>query len=236
MLDQLIDIARGPLLILALLVMAGGLLRAAILQAWELGWAYSRAGDQVVSWPVLARRTLSWLLPWRYWGPEARRLYNVISLVFHVGVILVPLFLAGHVAIWQQTLGVGWTSLPPLAADVLTVLTVLAIVGLLIGRRVNSGTRELSKAQDWLLPMLCALPFITGFLVAHPLWSPVDPRMVYLLHLLSAELLLVLVPFTKLVHMVLFWSNRVSGELGWRFAPGAGERIRATLHKEGQGV
>ena len=236
MLDQLIDIARGPLLILSLLLMAVGLLRAAILQAWELGWAYSRAGDQVVSWPVIARRTLAWLLPWRYWGPEARRLYNVTSLVFHVGVILVPLFLAGHVAIWHQELGIRWASLPPLAADILTVLTILAAVGLIIGRAAHSGSREMSKTQDWLLPALCALPFLAGFLVAHPQWSPVDPRLAYLLHLLSAELLLILIPFTKLVHMVLFWSNRVSGELGWRFVPGAGERIRATLRKEGQGV
>jgi nitrate reductase gamma subunit len=77
---------------------------------------------------------------------------------------------------------------------------------------------------------------LSGFLVAHPRWSPIDPRLVYLLHLLSAELLLVLVPFTKLVHMVLFWTNRTTAEIGWRFAPGAGERIRMTLHKEGHGV
>ena len=236
MLDSWIDIARGPLLILSLLVMAVGLLRVAILQAWELGWAYSRAGDQVVSWPVIAKRTLSWLLPWRYWGPEARRLYNVISLVFHVGIILVPLFLAGHVAIVYQELGLRWASLPPLAADILTVLTILAVVGLLIGRAAHSGTRVLSKTEDWLLPVLCVVPFLLGFLVAHPQWSPIDPRVAYLLHLLSAELLLILVPFTKLSHMVLFWSNRATGELGWRFAPGAGARIRATLHKEGQGV
>jgi nitrate reductase gamma subunit len=236
MVDQLTEIARGPLLTLSLLVMVAGLLRAALLQFWELGWAYSRAGDQVVSWPVIVRRTLAWLLPWRYWGKESRRAYNLVSLVFHVGIIVVPLFLAGHVAIWRQELGIGWASLPPLAADVLTLLTLGAVVGLLVGRWANEGSRELSKAQDWLIPLLCALPMLSGFFVAHPLWSPVAPRLSYLIHLLSAELLLVLVPFTKLVHMVLFWSNRTTAEIGWRFTPGAGERIRATLHKEGQGV
>jgi nitrate reductase gamma subunit len=163
-------------------------------------------------------------------------LYNLISLIFHVGIIAVPLFLAGHVAIWERELGLRWFTLPPLAADVLTVLTMVAIVGLLIGRGVNTGSRVLSKGQDWLLPILCLVPFLTGFLVAHPRFSPIDVQVVYLLHLLSAELLLILVPFTKLVHIVLFWSNRAASEFGWRFVPGAGAQVRVTLGKEGQGV
>jgi len=236
MLEQLTDLARGPLLKLSLLVMAAGLLRVMFLQIWELGWAYNRAGDQVVSWPVIVRRTLAWLLPWRYWGPEARRLYNLTSFVFHVGIIAVPVFLAGHVALWQQELGLRWFTLPPTVADVLTVVTVAALFGMLLGRGINTGSRLLSKRQDWIMPILCMLPFVTGFLVAHPRFSPVDAQVVYLLHLLSAELLLILVPFTKLVHVVLFWSNRASSEFGWRFAPGAGARVRATLGKEGQGV
>lgn len=236
MLEQLTDLARGPLLKLSLLVMAAGLLRVGLLQIWELGWAYGRAGDQVVSWPVIIKRSLAWLLPWRYWGPESRRLYNLTSFVFHVGIIAVPLCLAGHVALWQQELGVSWFALSPVVADLLTVLTVVALAGLLVGRAVNAGSRTLSKRQDWLIPILCMLPFVTGFLVAHPRFSPIDVQVVYLLHMLSAELLLILVPFTKLVHIVLFWSNRVSSEFGWRFAPGAGEQVRATLGKEGQGV
>jgi len=235
-LEQWTDLARGPLLKLSLLVMSAGLLRAVALQAWEFGRAFRRAGDPVVAWPTVIRRNLAWLLPWRYLGREARRLYNLTSLVFHVGIILVPLFLAGHVAIWQQELGLHWFTLAPLAADVMTVLVVAAVIGLLFGRGMNDGARTLSKAQDWLLPLLCALPFLTGFFVAHPRFSPVDPQVLYLLHLLSAELLLILMPFTKLVHVVLFWSNQASTELGWRFTPGAGERVRATLGKEGQGV
>ena len=236
MLEPLTHLARGPLLKLSLLVMVAGLFRAAVLQVWELGWAYGRAGDQVMSWPEIAKRTLAWLLPWRYWGSEGRPVYNIISFVFHIGIITIPLFLAGHVAIWEQELGIKWWTLSPRWADALTVLTVLAIVGLLIGRGVNTGSRALSKAQDWMIPLLCMLPFLSGFLVVHPRFSPIDPQVVYLVHLLSAELLLILVPFTKLVHIVLFWSNRTSSEFGWRFAPGAGERVRATLGKEGQGV
>jgi nitrate reductase gamma subunit len=236
MLEQLTELARGPLLALSLLVMAVGLLRALVLAFWELGVGYSKAGDQVFTWPVIIRRSLEWLLPWRYLAREQRKLYNLTSLVFHVGIILVPVFLAGHVALWREELGVGWITLPPLAADVLTWTTMIAIVLLLIGRGTHSGARAISKAQDWLLPILCFVPFASGFMVAHPAWSPMSPQVTYLVHMLSAELLLILVPFTKLVHIVLFWVGRTSTELGWRFTPGAGHRVRQVLGKEGQGV
>lgn len=236
MIETLTDLARGPLLKLSLLIMAAGLLRAFVLQIWELGSAWGRAGDQVVPWPAVIKRSLVWLLPWRYLGPEARRLYNFTSFVFHVGIILVPVGLAGHVALWEEGLGIAWITLPPVVADWLTVLTIVAILGLLIGRSANEGSRKLSKAQDWILPVLCLLPFISGFLTAHPRFSPVNWPLVYLVHLLSGELLLILVPFTKLVHIVLFWSNRSSSEFGWRFSPGSGERVRATLGREAHGV
>ncbi len=58
----------------------------------------------------------------------------------------------------------------------------------------------------------------------------------YLTHMLSGEALLLAVPFSKLQHIVLFWTTQASTELGWRFTPGAGERVRVSLGKQGQGI
>jgi hypothetical protein len=55
-------------------------------------------------------------------------------------------------------------------------------------------------------------------------------------HVLSAELLLILIPFTKLAHAALFPFTRASWEMGWHFVPGAGERVRIALGKEGEPV
>ena len=236
MLESWISLARGPLLRLALLVMVLGLLRQVVIQIWEIGWAFHRAGDQVVGWRVVIWRNLEWLLPWRYLQRKERRLYNFTSFIFHVGVIAIPVFLAGHVAIWREAFGISWWSLPQDLADWLAVLTVVAAFGLLVGRMLNEASRRISKFQDWCLPLLCAVPFISGMWVAHPLWNPFNAQVVYLSHLLSAELLLILVPFSKLVHIVLFWVSQTSTELGWRFPPGSGERVRATLGKESEGV
>ncbi len=236
MLTTLTEFARGPLLKLSLLVMTLGLLRVLVLQVLQMVRAYRLAGDKYVSWGLVMRRNLEWLLPWRYLKRESRRSYNVVSLVFHVGIIVVPLFLAGHIAIWKLELGISWPALPEKVADVMTIVTAVALVALLVGRMSNTASRGLSKTQDWVLPVLCFIPFVTGFLVSNPTYSPFDAQVMYLLHLLSAEVLLMLVPFTKLVHMVLFWTSQSSSELGWRFTPGAGHRVRATLGKEGEPV
>ncbi len=234
--DTWIAVARGPLLKIALLTMLLGLARQILLQMWEIAWAFRRAGDQVVPWKLAIRRNLEWLIPWRYLRRRERITYNFISFLFHVGIISVPVFLAGHVAIWRESLGVAWWTLPPRLADWLTVMTVATALALLLMRLGHGASRQLSQLQDWLLPVLCAVPCITGFFVAHPLISPIGPQLMYLLHLLSAEFLLVVVPFSKLVHMVLFWVSQTSTELGWRFPPGSGERVRATLGKGEEGV
>ncbi|HSK10208.1 MAG TPA: hypothetical protein VK911_11590 [Vicinamibacterales bacterium] len=236
MLDALLDLATGPLLRLSLIVMTVGLARVLLLQVVELALARSRAGDPVVPWRLVARRGLAWVLPWRALQRAERVPYNLASLVFHAGVILVPLFFAGHTAIWGARLGIRLPSLPAPVADGLSLVTVAALAWLLGSRAAMRASRRLSHAQDWWLPVLFLAVFLSGLGAAHPAWSPIDARALYLGHVLAAEVLLVLVPFSKLQHLVLFWTGQASTELGWRFPPGAGERVRLSLGKQGQGV
>jgi nitrate reductase gamma subunit len=107
---------------------------------------------------------------------------------------------------------------------------------LVVSRAATRASRRLSEAQDCALPVLVLVVFLAGLGVAHPTWSPVNARALYLAHLLAGEALLVSVPFSKLQHIVLFWTSQASTELGWRFSPGAGERVRLSLGKQGQGV
>ncbi len=158
------------------------------------------------------------------------------SVVFHAGMLLVPLFLAGHVELVRKGLGVAWPSLGPGAADVLTLAAIAALVALVVLRLASRASRFLSTFQDWFLLVLCGTAFLSGYVVAHPAGNPLPFTLVYIVHLLSAELLLVLVPFSKLGHVVLFPLTRASWEMGWHFVPGAGERIRCALGKEGEPV
>jgi nitrate reductase gamma subunit len=78
--------------------------------------------------------------------------------------------------------------------------------------------------MDYVLLVVVILPFVSGYLALHPRVNPFPWEAMMLTHLLSAELLFVLVPFTKLAHVVLFFFDRISA-VHWQLRPGAGDRI-----------
>jgi hypothetical protein len=83
--------------------------------------------------------------------------------------------------------------------------------------------------MDYLLLLLILVPFVSGYLASHPGVNPFRWDVTMLLHILSAELLFVAVPFTKLAHVVLFPFDRLSA-VHWQLQPGAGEKVAAALY------
>ena len=79
-----------------------------------------------------------------------------------------------------------------------------------------------------MLLVLLILPFLSGYLASHPGVNPFPWQAMMLTHLLSAELLFVVVPFTKLAHVVLFFFDRIS-PVHWQLRPGAGDKIAEAL-------
>ena len=75
------------------------------------------------------------------------------------------------------------------------------------------------------------LPFVFGYFAGHPNVNPFSWQMAMLLHLLSAEALFVVIPFTKLSHIVLYFFDRLSA-LHWQLKPGAGDKVAAALFGE----
>ncbi len=233
--ESFLTFCRGPLLLLAFSVFFLGAARQVALTFVELGRAYRRAGDQAVNLKFIFKRSLGWIIPVN--GLRGTRwVYTAASVVFHAGMLLVPLFLAGHIELIRKGVGLAWPSLGPGAADALTLATMAALLALFVLRVASRASRFLSTFQDWFLLALCMAAFLTGYGVAHPLANPLPFTFVYIVHLLSAELLLVLVPFSKLGHVILFPLTRASWEMGWHFVPGAGDRIRIALGKEGEPV
>ena len=73
-------------------------------------------------------------------------------------------------------------------------------------------------------------------LVMHPAWNPFPADPTLLVHVLSADLLLFLVPLTKLSHMILFPLTQLVSELAWHWPSDAGSRVAVTLGKEGERI
>jgi hypothetical protein len=65
-------------------------------------------------------------------------------------------------------------------------------------------------------------------MAAHPSLNPFPWYWTMLMHMLSAELLFLLVPVTKLAHVVLYPFDRVSA-IHWQLRPGAGDRVAEAL-------
>jgi nitrate reductase gamma subunit len=222
-----LEFARGPLFAFSFLVMSIGLGRHLVLQIHGL---VIRKGRRLkrVPWGRVASDSLGWALPVRHLI-RGTIVVSAASFLFHVGAILVPLFLESHVVLWEAFLGVNLPFLGPRTADLLTLLTVSCAVVLLGYRALIPCARELSRPSDYVLLILILVPFVSGYAAAHPAVNPLPWRSMMLIHLLSADLLLVLLPFTKLSHIVLFAFDRLS-EVHWQLRPGAGERVAEALY------
>lgn len=227
-----IAFGRGPLFRLAFSLMVLGLLRVVLLTVIGIVEAYRRNSDRIVPWKAIARQTLGWLVPvQKLWG--ARPVYSAVSVLFHVGLLVVPLFLAAHVRLWRDTLGFAWPGLGRKPADYLTLLAIAGAIGLFCGRAFCRSARALSRLQDYVWPLLLAFPFVTGYLCSHAALAPRAYQALMLVHVYAADLILAMIPFTKIAHCVLTPFSQAVTAVAWKFVPGAGERVAATLGYSG---
>jgi len=226
--------ATGPLFWTALAFMILGLIRHVGLTLWEGAKAYHRAGDKKIPVGNVVISTLRWLAP--VGRLRNRWLFSLTTLLFHTGVILVPLFLAGHIQLWKEGVGLSWPALPNGVATTLTWVVIVTALAVVIQRVGAKDSRALSRFQDYALPLVIVLPFLSGFLVMHPAWSPFSRDPTLLVHVLSAGLLIFLVPLTKLSHMILLPFTQLVSELAWHFPPDAGRRVGVSLGKENEPV
>jgi nitrate reductase gamma subunit len=234
MIESWIDLARGPLFRVSLGILVLGLIYRFAVAAVQVVAAWRRAGDRQLPTAAIASATLGWLFPRRLL--RARPLYSVASFSFHVGIILVPLFLVGHVVLLAGYLPGAWPRLDPLVADVLTLVCIVALGAVIIGRTISDTALALNKTQDLAILVVLLLLVLSGFLASHPMLSPFGARTMLLAHMLLGNLALILTPMTKIVHCVLYPLTQLVFELGWHFPAETGRHVAVVLNKEGEPV
>jgi len=224
--EQWIDFAKGPLFALTFMIMALGLARHIVIQVYEL---VTEKGRRLTAapWRKILNDAASWVVPVKQ-IMKGTPFFSSVSYLFHIGVIVVPVFLANHIVLWEKTLGIDLPSISPGWADFLTLFTLACVLVLLGFRIFGSRQRSMSRRIDYVLLVLIFLPFATGFLASHPSFNPFRWEVMMLVHLLSAELLFVVIPFTKLAHIVLFGFDRLSA-VHWQLRPGAGDKVADAL-------
>ncbi len=235
MLEFWLDLAKGPLFRFSFAICVLGLARILIMSIWTAVKMYRQAGDQDLPYRLIWKSTLHWLFPVRI-GLHNRPFFSIVSIVFHIGLILVPIFLFAHIQLWHEGTGLWWPALPRVIAEFLTVTTILSAFLLFFARVGNSGSRHISRGQEVMWPLLLAIPFISGFLGSYPTWSPLSYSAMMLIHIMSGNLILLLIPFTKIAHCLLVPFSQFISELGWHFPKSSAKNVEITLGKQGQPI
>lgn len=226
--ESWIEFGRGPLFRLSFALMVLGLFRIFLLTMVNMLEAYRRNPDKILPWGDLTRKTAGWLFPFgKIWSK--RPFYSLTSLLFHIGLIPVPLFLAAHVLLWRDAVGFSWPALPQTVADWLTLLTIVTGLLLFFGRVLHPGSRAISRRQEFVWPLLLVIPFATGYVCANLAISPKTYQWMMLVHLYAANLVMVMIPFTKVAHCVLLPLSQYVTGIAWKFPARAGDRVAATL-------
>ena len=90
-------------------------------------------------------------------------------------------------------------------ADIMTIWVILACAYFIFRRVSIAEAKRVTRPIDFLILIIILVTFLAGFLAYHQ-WGPYRP--ILILHIISSELLLVMIPFSKLGHMLFFWFSR----------------------------
>ena len=195
---SLYNFVSGPLVWLAFIVFIGGclyrLITLMVLVHKKEKFIYS-----YMSWKYSLRSIVRWSTPFATENMRRHPAMTIVAYVFHVCLILTPIFLLAHVTLVDESWDLSWWTLPDTLAAIMTLLVIGACVFFLVRRLVNPEVQYVTSASDYILLAIVAAPFITGFLVYYQ-WFGYQTLLI--LHILSGEIMLVAIPFTRLSHML----------------------------------
>lgn len=201
---------RGPAFEIATVVFIVGVL-VRILGILILGRKTDLAEPRGSATAGGSRTLFSQFIP--YAGTFRRSPFTVVSgYLFHIGLFITIFLYTPHILLFESLLGISWPSLPTTVVDAITVITIITLFAVLIHRLKHSVLRFLSRFHDYLMWLVTILPLITGYLAFHRIGG--TPSVLLAIHILSVELLMVLFPFTKLMHaFTLFMARWYNGAM-----------------------
>lgn len=190
-------LVKGPLFQVAMIVFALGLL-VRLAEILTLGRARNYAeprGNEVVAGLKTIYRRFS-TDP----GTFRRSTFDVVvGTLWHVGFVVALLLFIPHIELIKGLFGVAWPGLPNPVVDAITAVTLVALIAVLVHRLTQPVKRFLSTPEDYLVWGITFLLVLSGYLAYHRLINPYP--LVLGLHILTAEVFLILLPFTKLSHI-----------------------------------
>ena len=212
-------LVRGPLVWVALGVFVLGL----AYQAWQF---YSATRKQEVVLPpasllggVELPKPLSLAdISNSFFGVHP--VMAVVTTIFHVFLIMLPIFILGHNVLLEESTGFSLFVFPEMVADVLTLVVIFGGVFFLLRRLIMRRVRALTTLYDYIILVIVIAPFVTGYMATQQ-W--LNYETILILHILAGELMLMAIPFTKLKHGLLLFLYRYL--MNYEHCLGSGTRV-----------
>lgn len=204
---ELLDFARGPALQFAITVFVFGVIFRIISLALMFRTRDTSEGSprERPAFVAGVREIIT-----RLWPRSAYRERTLFALingyVMHIGLALVVFFLLPHILFFKGLFGFSWPSLPNNFVFGVAVITIASMVAALVIRISNPVQRIISTFDDYFSWFVTFLPLVTGVVAASHLGARYETLLA--LHLLSVALLLIWLPFGKLMHFFLVFVTR----------------------------
>jgi nitrate reductase gamma subunit len=206
------NLVTGPLAWLAWgIFLVGSVYRLAIM--YILAKKKDAASMAYMSWGYSLRSIINWLIPFNALGWRKNPLMTVATFAFHICLVAAPIFLLAHVALWDQFFGITYPVLDENVTNIMTMIVVAAALVFAARRIFQKEVRYVSGFQDWLILAIAALPFVTGLLAYYQVGNY---QVMIVLHILTGEIMLAAIPFTRLSHMLfsVFTRSYMGSEFG----------------------
>ena len=204
---ELLEFARGPALQFAIAVFVFGVVFRIISLFLMFRTRDSSAGSTREK-PVAVAAVREIIR--RLWPQSAYKNRTMFALlngyVMHFGLAIVVFFLLPHILFFEDLLGISWPSLPNNLIFAVAVITVASMIAALVIRFTNPAQRIISTFDDYFSWLVTFLPLATGLLATSHLGARYETLLA--LHILSVALLLIWLPFGKLMHFFLVFVTR----------------------------
>lgn len=147
-----------------------------------------------------------------------RSSFTVVSgYIFHIGLFVTIFLFAPHILLIRDIIGFGWPALPTAVVDAVAVVSIITLLAVLAHRMTDKVQRYLTHSEDRLVWFVTIAPLITGYMTFHGMG--ISTATLLGIHILSVELLMVVFPFTKLMHafttfMARWYTGAISGYRG----------------------
>lgn len=129
----------------------------------------------------------------------------IVTMIFHLTLIATPFFVLGHNILMDLSVDISFPSLPEMVTDLLAMVVIVCCLFFLIRRFFAPAVRAITTPSDYLMLAMVGTPFLTGIFAYHHLGNY---NAMILIHMAAGEVLIMILPFSRFVHMIYFFINR----------------------------